>query len=86
MHQDVLNSIDLYVGNGGTAVLALSAYEVSVWSDYTYLQTTRLAFFFKTASLPIVPARTVGFSPDDSHVQKQTEAQGKNVSICFHGW
>lgn len=44
------------------------------------------AFFFKTASLLIVPARTVGFSPDDSHVQKQTEAQGKNVSICFHGW
>lgn len=46
MHQDVLNSIDLYVGNGGTAVLALSAHEVSVWSDYTYLQTTRLCFFF----------------------------------------
>lgn len=34
--------------------------------------------FLKTASLPIVPARTTGFFPDDSHVQKQTEAQGKN--------
>lgn len=33
---------------------------------------------FKTASWPIVPARICGFFPDDSHVQKQTEAQGKN--------
>lgn len=78
MHQDVLNSIDLYVGNGGTAVLALSAYEVSVWSDYT-----SLLFFLRLHLCRLFLLEPLDFPPMTHMYRNRQRHKVKMLAFAF---